>query len=163
DAVRALQRLLKRRAVADLRYRDARVRAEHVLRLVGVAHDAKRILAQRAQFLDGCAARVSRGSDDCDHVPLPKLRAGLSVSHPGTPPQGHASSRPHTSFATCTQCISFWNCPSGEITLPSEVDEKPHCGLIASCSSGTTFDASSIRRFSMSFGSRSAVFEVTSP
>ena len=40
---------------------------------------------------------------------------------------------------------------------------KPHCGLMASCSSGTCFDASSMRRFSASFASSSPVLLVTSP
>src|SRR5207245_11161713 len=43
------------------------------------------------------------------------------------------------------------------------VDEKPHCGLRQSCSSGTYFAASSIRRFSASLLSSAARLLVTRP
>src|SRR5207247_9884045 len=47
--------------------------------------------------------------------------------------------------------------------LPSTVDEKPQCGERQSCSSGTYFAASSIRRFSSSLLSSVARLLVTRP
>src|SRR5439155_14761813 len=62
--------------------------------------------------------------------------------------QQHA--HPHTSCAVSTTSRSFAICCSSVSTLPSWVDEKPHCGDRQSWPSGTYFAASSMRRFSIS-------------
>src|SRR3712207_7496448 len=50
---------------------------------------------------------------------------------------------------------SLESCWSWVRSLPSTVEEKPHCGERHSCSSGTKRDASSMRRLSVSLSSRS--------
>src|SRR5580704_7437721 len=70
---------------------------------------------------------------------------------------------PQTSFAISTASLSFAHCSSSERMLPSSVEAKPHCGEIASCSSGANFEASSSRRMMSSFFSSSPNFEVMTP
>ena len=55
----------------------------------------------------------------------------------------------------CTTSSSFARCSSTVSSLPSTVEEKPHCGDRHSCSSGTNFAASSMRRLSSSASSSS--------
>src|SRR5919205_2300553 len=70
---------------------------------------------------------------------------------------------PHTSVAVSTTSRSFCTCTSREISLPCTVLENPHCGDNASCSSGTSLAASSMRRKRSSFFSSAARFELTMP
>src|SRR4051794_13333608 len=70
---------------------------------------------------------------------------------------------PQSSRATSTMSASFAFCSSIVSALPSTVDEKPHCPLRQSCSSGTYLVASSMRRLSASLLSRSGRLVVTSP
>jgi hypothetical protein len=58
----------------------------------------------------------------------------------------YALDQPQTSCATWTIRRSFATCSSCVMALPSTVEEKPHCGDRQSCSSGTYFAASSMRR-----------------
>ncbi len=55
-----------------------------------------------------------------------------------------ARSYPQTDFATLATSSSLRRWSSGVMRLPSIVEAKPHCGLRASRSSGTYFEASSI-------------------
>ena len=59
---------------------------------------------------------------------------------------------PHTSSATSTIIRNFAHCSSSVSVLPSSVEAKPHCGDSASCSSGTNFAASSMRRLMVVLG-----------
>ena len=89
-----------------------------------------------------CLALVAR------HVPRPDQAAhGLASAVT----DAHPRSSPHTSRAVSTMSDSFAISSSIVSALPSTVDEKPHCGLRHSCSSGTNFAASSIRRLRLSF------------
>ena len=76
----ALQRLLHPGAVVDVRHRDVGVRPQHLLRLLGRADHAERILAQSLQLLDGGAAGVSRRADDSDRCHDEFSRSIASVS-----------------------------------------------------------------------------------
>src|SRR4051795_5483635 len=70
---------------------------------------------------------------------------------------------PQTSSATSTIRRSLSACCSSDSTLPSTVDENPHCGDRHSWSSSTYCDASSIRRLSSSLDSSSPRLVVTRP
>src|SRR4051794_31456458 len=70
---------------------------------------------------------------------------------------------PQTSRATSTMSASFAFCSSIVSAFPSTVDEKPHCGLRQSCSSGTYRAASSMRRFNSSLASNAGRLVVTRP
>ena len=92
-------------------------------------------------------------------VPARSSTAACSgAAHPGpaTPRApascGLTSTRPP---ATSTISRSFAHCSSAVSALPSTVEEKPHCGDRHSCSSGTYFAASSMRRLSVSASSSS--------
>ena len=90
--------------------------------------------------------------------PLSQSKASMSLKrwlpHRKTPSvlDGDRSVRyPQTSAAVSTMRRSFATSSSYVSTLPSTVEEKPHCGDRQSCSSGTNFAASSIRRLRLSF------------
>src|SRR4051794_3749715 len=70
---------------------------------------------------------------------------------------------PHTSSATSTISRSLSACCSRDSTLPSNVEENPHCGDRHSWSTSTYWVASSIRRLSMSRSSSSPRLVVTRP
>src|SRR6185437_4553977 len=70
---------------------------------------------------------------------------------------------PHTSSASSTIIRSFAHCSPSASTLPSSVEANPHCGDRQIWSSGTYFDASSMRRLSSSLLSSVPLFEVTRP
>src|ERR1044072_5284448 len=72
-------------------------------------------------------------------------------------------SQPQTSSAVSTTSRNLACSCSTVSSLPSTVEENPHCGERQSCSSGTYFDASSMRRFSRSLSSSSPVLVVTRP
>ena len=61
--VGAGQRFLQRGAVVQIADRGPGVRAQHLARLVGVAHDADRVLPQRLEFLDHRPAGIAGGAD----------------------------------------------------------------------------------------------------
>src|SRR5580700_8884828 len=71
--------------------------------------------------------------------------------------------QPQTSRATSTTRRSLAFSSSIDSALPSTVEEKPHCGLRHSCSSGTYLAASSIRCFNSSLSSSAARLVVTKP
>src|SRR6202007_2437130 len=71
--------------------------------------------------------------------------------------------QPHTSRAVSTTRRSLAFSSSIARALPSTVEEKPHCGLRQSCSSGTYFAACSMRRFRSSFFSSAPFLVVTRP
>src|SRR2546422_5128814 len=72
-------------------------------------------------------------------------------------------SPPQTSRATDTQSASLAFCASIVSSLPSTVDEKPHCGLTASWSMAMYFAASSSRRLRSSVFSSAPTLLVTRP
>src|SRR5262249_53286183 len=71
--------------------------------------------------------------------------------------------QPQTAFAVRTTSSSLWRISSQVSRLPAAVEAKPHCGEIASRSSGTYLAASSMRRRSESSDSSSGSFELISP
>ena len=71
--------------------------------------------------------------------------------------------RPQISSASSTIIRSLAHCSSSARILPSSVEAKPHCGDRHSCSSGTYFAASSIRRLRSSLDSSRPDFDVTRP
>src|SRR5262249_25968519 len=70
---------------------------------------------------------------------------------------------PQTSCAVSTTSLSLSHCCCWLRSLPSLVEEKPHCGDRHSWSMSTNRAASSIRRLSWSLLSSSPRFVVTSP
>src|SRR3954454_13214419 len=72
-------------------------------------------------------------------------------------------SQPQTSSAVSTTSRSLAFSCSTVSSLPSTVEENPHCGERQSCSRGTYFAASSIRRFRSSLSSSSPDLVVTRP
>src|ERR1700731_2121707 len=88
-----------------------------------------------------------------DRQPEINRRAGNFGEHQSDRRVGR---QPHTSRATSMTRRNLAFSSSIESALPSTVEEKPHCGLRHSCSSGTYLAASSIRRFSSSFVSSAA-------
>ena len=65
----------------------------------------------------------------------PAFRGQLRAARgPDRPRSGHAC--PHTRLAVSSMTSSLRHCSSGLSRLPAIPDAKPHCGLIASCSSG---------------------------
>ena len=70
---------------------------------------------------------------------------------------------PQTSLAVSTTSRNFAVCDSTAMSLPCTVDEKPHCGDSASYSSGTSFAAMSMRRFTLSLLSSCPTFVLTRP
>ena len=72
-AVDAGQRLFQRRLVGQFGDRDFGVGAQHLARLVGIAHDADRVLAQRLEFLDhrppGVSGRPDYSNRHCRFLP----------------------------------------------------------------------------------------------
>src|SRR5262249_16499169 len=71
--------------------------------------------------------------------------------------------QPHTARGVPMRSRNLAFCSSIVSALPSTVEEKPHCGLRQSWSSGTYFAASSIRRFSSSLLSSAGRLLVTRP
>src|SRR5579863_9544771 len=70
---------------------------------------------------------------------------------------------PQTSAAVSTMRRSLATSSSYVSMFPSTVEEKPHCGERQSCSSGTNFAASSMRRLRSSFVSSAPRLVVTRP
>src|SRR5262249_24900568 len=70
---------------------------------------------------------------------------------------------PHTSRARPTQRASLPRSSSTESSLPSTVEEKPHCGLTQSWSSPMYLAASSSRRLRSSVFSSVPTLDVTRP
>ena len=71
------------------------------------------------------------------------------------PASADCADQPHTSAAVSTISASFAICSSTVRSLPSTVEENPHCPDRQSCSSGTYFAASSMRRLRSSLLSSS--------
>ena len=59
-------------------------------------------------------------------------------------PSPQASSQTSAAIETISSSLAF--CSSSVRSLPSKVEEKPHCGLRQSCSIGANLAAASIRR-----------------
>src|SRR5699024_3895494 len=70
---------------------------------------------------------------------------------------------PQTSSATSLTSLSLSHCCSSVRILPSSVEANPHCGLTHSRSSGTYFDASSIRVLISSLSSSSGNLDENRP
>src|SRR3954454_14005495 len=87
--------------------------------------------------------------------------AGLAVGGPLAEQQ--LGAHPQTSAAVSTTRRSFAACWSRVSTLPSTVEEKPHCGDRQSWSTSTWREAASMRRLSSSLDSSSPRLVVTSP
>src|ERR1700733_12420081 len=70
---------------------------------------------------------------------------------------------PQTSRAVSATSRSLAACSAIDRSLPSRVEEKPHCGERQSCSKGAYLAAWSMRRFRSSFDSSSPFLVVTRP
>src|SRR5690606_16266941 len=85
------------------------------------------------------------------HTTGPEGRAAGETRPPG--PYGEARAQPQARSAVETTSSSLRRWSSTVSRLPSAVDAKPHCGLIARYSGSTYRDASSIRRSRSSWDS----------
>jgi hypothetical protein len=82
-ALDALQRLFHAGTIAEIGDGNPGVRAEHLTRLVRVAHDAQRILAERFQLLDRRPPRVPRRAEYRNHrVLLQSIRLPIIPRSP---------------------------------------------------------------------------------
>ena len=67
DAGHALERLLERRPVGQFGDRRLRIGPQNFLRLLRVAHDADRVLAQRLELLDHRPPGIPSRADNSNH------------------------------------------------------------------------------------------------
>ncbi len=126
-------------------------------------------IADRLAEVVGAAARPAcscAGQLQFGRAPGQTASGGVK-HHPSTHSSAHPVRRtwaqPQTSWAVSTTRRSLAISSSWVRALPSTVEEKPHWGERQSCSRGTYFAASSIRRLRSSLLSSSGRLVVTRP